>query len=95
MATIKNRPERLEEKQWQKKCEAVDSYLAGRSLADVEFFVVHGYLSEVPIAGDPYTPCPTTWEEHKSFIRGRSEDELEFYVQHGYWPEATEEERRF
>ena len=88
MPTIKNRIERLEEKQWQKECEALDSYLAGRSLADVEFFAANGYLPEVPIAGDPYTPSPMTWEEHKRLFSGRSKDELEFYAQHGFWPEA-------
>ena len=73
MPTIKNRLERLEEKQWQKRWEALNSCLAGRSLEDLEFFVVHGYLPEVPIPGSPYTPdtaCPVTWEEHKRLIRG-------------------------
>jgi hypothetical protein len=91
MATIKSRLERLEEKQWQKQCEELDRYLKGRSLEDVEFFAVHGYLPEEPIPGEPYAPGHTSWEEYKLLVRGRSDDELKFYAVHGYWPENKAE----
>jgi hypothetical protein len=33
---------------WRRTVEAVDRYLEGRSIADVEFFCINGYLPENP-----------------------------------------------
>lgn len=91
MTSVKRRLEQLEEKQWQERCGELNRYLAGRSLGDVEFFCIHGYLPEAPIPETPYIPGrPLTLEEHRRFLAGRSQDEQSFYAEHGHWPEQTQ-----
>jgi hypothetical protein len=55
MTTLRNRIKQLEEEQWRRLTEELDGYLAGRSVEDVEFFCVHGFLPEVPIRQHPGT----------------------------------------
>lgn len=90
MATLKNRIEWLEEKQWQERCERLNHYLEGRSFEDVEFFCAHGYLPEVPIPGAPFTPLRLlSWKEYKRTIANRSEAEMEHFCKTGRWPEQS------
>lgn len=92
MATLKSRIEQLEERNWQEQLEAMDRYLKGRSLEDLEFFCVHGYLPDVPIPGLPVDTSEwprQTWKEHKREFAGRSVEEREFFCVHGYWPEQA------
>jgi hypothetical protein len=90
MTNLRSRIEQLEEKVWQNISAMLDRYLAGRSVEDVEFFCVHGYLPETPIPGDPYHPSGSwpKWKDHKRAIAGRTEGEREFFCAHGYWPKA-------
>jgi hypothetical protein len=92
MATLRSRIEQLEERNWQEQLEAADRYLHGRSMEDLEFFCIHGYLPEVPIPGRPVDTSAwrrPTWKEHKRAFAGRSEEEREFFCVHGYWPERA------
>ena len=92
MATLRSRIEQLEERNWQEQLEAGDRYLKSRSMADIEFVCVHGYLPEVPIPGCPVDTSAwhrPTWKEHKRAFAGRSEEEREFFCVHGYWPKRA------
>ncbi len=88
MATLKRRIEQLEEKHWQRQLESANSLLEGRSMEDLEFFCVHGYLPEAPIPGSPVDTSAwhrPTWKEHKRAFAGRSIEEREFFCVNGYW----------
>jgi hypothetical protein len=92
MATLKRRIEQLEEKQWQELLEAADRCLKCRSMADLEFFCVHGYLPDVPMPGSPLDVSSwqrPSWKEHKRTLAGRAVKEREFFCVHGYWPERA------
>ena len=90
---FERRLERVEEEHWRKTIEVLDRYLEGRSLEDVEFFCVHGYLPEIPIPGRPFAPPPMSWNERwkdwKEFQRtaaNKTTEEREFFCVNGYWP---------
>ena len=92
MTTIKSRIEQLEERNWQEQLERLHRYLDGRSIRDVEFFCVHGYLPEVAIPGPPVDTSGwqrPTWKEHKRAFADRSAEELEFLCLHGHGPEQV------
>ena len=96
VANLRRRLELLEEEQCRKMLEEFDRDLEGRSLEDVEFFCVHGYLPEVPIPGSPFIPVRMSWKERWEHWKecerqcaNRSIAELEFFCAHGYWPPQT------
>lgn len=93
MATLKRRIELQEQKYWRELIEATDHYLEGRSLEDVEFFCVHGYLPDDPIPGRTCSPERLSWKErwekwkeYKRAVSGRTVEEREFFCVHGRWP---------
>lgn len=61
--TLKRRLEQLEETYWRRTAETVDRYLEGRSIADIEFFCINGYLPENPILGPIFKPLRISWPE--------------------------------
>ena len=89
MATLKSRIEQAEDRQRQESWKRVVAACNGRSEADVEFFVAHGYFPEIPIPG---TPVDTSeWSEssraeEKRLLSGRSPEDKEFLCANGYWP---------
>src|ERR1700756_4702074 len=92
------RIEQLEEEQCRRTLEGLDRYLEGRSMEDVEFFCVHGFLPELPMPGPPYAPERLSWKErwkqwkkHERQFTNRSVEEREFFCVHGYWPERGNE----
>ena len=94
MTNLRSRIEQLEEKVWQNISAKLDRYLEGRSLGDVEYFCIHGYVPETPIPGPPCHASRSTWKErwsawkkHKRACAGRTEQEIEFFCAHGYFPE--------
>jgi hypothetical protein len=96
MATLKSRIEQAEERQRQESWKRVVAACNGRSEADVEFFVAHGYFPEIPIPG---TPVDTSeWSElsraeEKRLFAGRSDEDMEFFCAHGHWPTEGGERR--
>ena len=93
------RVEQLEEVYWRRTLDATDRYLEGRSVEDVEFFCVHGYLPEVPTPGIPYIPERLSWKqrwkqwkEHKLTCTNKSVEEREFFCVHGYWPAQAKDD---
>jgi hypothetical protein len=93
MTTLRGRIEHLEEEQWRQLTEELDGYLVGRSVEDVEFFCIHGYLPEVPLPGPSYTPERLSrkerwkkWKKRHRHYKGRSVEEREFFCVHGHWP---------
>jgi hypothetical protein len=96
MATLKNRIEQAEDRQWLESRKRLLAAFNGRSMADLEFFVAHGYLPEIPIPG---TPVDTSeWPvrsraEVKRLLAGRSEEDKEFFCANGYWPTEGGERR--
>jgi len=94
---LKRKIERLEEEYWRRTLETADHYLKGRSVEDVEFFCVHGYLPDVPIRGQTFEPTPMSWPERWKLFRNfqriaatKTAEELEFFCSHGYWPKELE-----
>ena len=90
---FKRRLEQVEEEHWRRTIEALDRSLDGRTIGDVEFFCVHGYLPEIPIPGRPFAPPPMSWKERwkdwKEFQRvaaKKTTEEREFFCVNGYWP---------
>jgi hypothetical protein len=88
------RIEQLEEEQCRRALEGLDRYLEGRSIEDVEFFCVHGFLPEVPIPSSPFVPEPLRWKERwkqwkkqERQFTNRTVEEREFFCVHGYWPD--------
>jgi hypothetical protein len=96
MATLESRIERAEERHWLESRKRLLAVFNGRSMADLEFFVAHGYLPEIPTPG---TPVDTSeWPvgsraEEKRLLAGRSVEDKEFFCAHGYWPTEGGERR--
>jgi hypothetical protein len=91
--TLKRRLEQLEETYWRTTADAVDRYLEGRSIVDIEFFCVNGYLPENPILGPIFKPprmsWPERWREWKESQRvfiTKTTEEREYFCIHGQWP---------
>lgn len=96
MTTLRSRIDQLEQQQWRELMEELDGYLAGRSVEDVEFFCVYGYLPEVPLPGPLYAPERLSWKErwkewkrHEHQFANRSVEEREFFCVHGHWPSRS------
>jgi hypothetical protein len=92
-STLKRRLEQIEEDYWRRTVEAVDRYLEGRSIADVEFFCINGYLPENPLLGRIFEPPRVSWRERwkewKEFQRvskNKTDEENEYFCIHGQWP---------
>jgi hypothetical protein len=96
MATLKHRIQQAEERQWQESRKRLLADCNGRSMADLEFFVAHGYLPEIPIPG---TPVDTSeWPvgsraEFQRLLVGRTVEVKEFFCVHGYWPSESLEQK--
>ena len=96
MATLKHRIEQAEDRHWLESRKRLLAAFNGRSMADLEFFVAHGYLPEIPIPG---TPVDTSeWPvgsraEGKRLLAGRSVEDKEFFCAHGYWSAESKEQK--
>jgi hypothetical protein len=95
-STLKRRLEQLEENCWRRTVEGLDRYLEGRSVADVEYFCITGYLPENPILGHIFEPSRMSWRERwiewKEFQRvskNKTAEENEHFCIHGQWPAAA------
>ena len=93
---LKRRLDRIEERHWRTTLDAVDRYLHSRSMEDVEFFCVHGYLPETAIPGRPFEPSPLSWNkrwkdwrEFQRMAANRTTEEREFFCVNGFWPHAV------
>jgi hypothetical protein len=53
MATLKHRIKQAEDRHWLESRKRLLAAFNGRSMADLEFLVAHGYLPEIPIPGTP------------------------------------------
>src|SRR4051794_19943480 len=91
--TLKRRLEQLEQDYWRRTVEALDRYLEGRSIKDVEFFCANGYLTENPILGTIFEPPRLTWRERwtewkefQRFSETKTAEENEYFCIHGQWP---------
>jgi hypothetical protein len=100
MVMLKRRLEQAEEAKWRSLIEAADCYLEGRSVADVEFFCIHGYLPEVTLPGRQWNikrlPWKEEWKQLKAYQRAaatKSPKAKEFFCAHGYWPTKSWEEK--
>ena len=92
---LRRRLDRIEERLWRMTFDSVDRYLHGRSMEDVEFFCVHGYLPEMASPGLPFEPPPSSWNERWKHFResqrmaaSKTVEEREFFCVNGYWPNA-------
>jgi hypothetical protein len=90
MKMTKARIVKLEEERWQWDLRRTEITLRGRSVADVDYFCIHGCPPEVPLPGPEYrtsTEPNLTWIEIQRLHKGRTLEERNFFCVHGRFPD--------